>query len=210
MKKIIVSFVLLFFIILMGVALSAKAQSRPNLLSRTFTYKPKVEKIFHSDHALTIDLLGRGGLYALGYEYSVSTQVSAGFGYSYLDIKANPVLAEARATVQVVPIYSHIYIPYGSHRPYFSAGVSLVSVKGQADLQFKDVLNSVNAQQLRDAGISEDAEFKNDASAFLAIPMIGAGYELRFRSNSFIRINYLAFVADRLNHWGGLTMGVGL
>ena len=197
---------LLFIPGLMAVA------SETILLQNQIKPKRLNEPAFNSNHALVLDVFGRGGIYSLGYEYSASQQFSFGLGYSYMAIKANPALARSSITVQTFPIYANAYLPFGSHRPFFSAGVSLIQIQGTANLELNDIIGAIslkiNDQTTTQVKVNQSID--NSVSVILPVPVIGAGYEIKYKSNSFLRFSYLAIYTDKMINWGGITMGVGL
>src|SRR4051812_43194574 len=84
-----------------------------NLLDRRPTSYEASESIHNSNvaldrpNALSLEIMGRGLLYSVDYDRSISYQVALGIGISIFSL--NSSLNEASGSIRMIPIYSNFY-----------------------------------------------------------------------------------------------------
>jgi hypothetical protein len=152
-------------------------------------------------NSLSIEMLGRGGLYSLNYDRALGRGVSLGAGFSYIGVSTTLLVAEGGVKVLTIPLFVNIYPIGDSHRPFITAGITMVyaSVAVESLSEVTDSVSKNTEQGLPDAVI--------EASAWLPLPVLGAGYEYRGRNGFLFRATpYITFV-DKLYYWAGLTFG---
>jgi hypothetical protein len=139
-------------------------------------------------NALSLELLGRAGLYSIDYDYSVSDSVGVGVGLSYLAISTttthtNPNFSyqnSGSASLIFVPLYANYYFSPNNHRGFLSAGAELVF--GTA---------TFNSNSYSGAG---------------ALAVLGGGYEYRGDGGFLFRAAPYLFVGLS----GGVAISAGL
>ncbi len=118
-------------------------------------------------NTLSAELLGRGGLYSVNYDYSLGRFVSLGVGFSYWSLSTaatstsvgsiNITSPATSDTFTIIPVYTNIYFLSDRNRPYVSLGVDIVST------------TSTNGSNSTLSAVSGSG----------TLPVIGAGYEFR-------------------------------
>lgn len=200
----------LFFVVVSAFFSSATlAQNKSTILLKKSNSTP-------IKNALYIEALGRGGLYSIGYERHTSSAASFGLGYSFQQVRLSPLSADGTATLQTLPIFSNIYLPLGSHRPFITAGATIVWFKSTARADFNDLLGQFRLETQKDddtvTAVTADPNvpsLSNSVEAILAIPNLGLGYEFKMKSGAFIRSQLIGFITDKPFAWFGLAIGVG-
>lgn len=195
----------------LSVCLSTTVFAQSNSVNRTKKIVSEANK-----NALYVEALGRGGLYSVGYERHTSSAASFGFGYTFQQVRLSPLSADGTATLHTLPLYSNIYLPIGSHRPFVTAGATLVWFKSTARADFNNLLGQFRLETKNEddtvTAVSADPNvptLSNSAEAFLAIPNLGLGYEFKMKSGAFIRSQVIGFITDKPFAWFGLAIGVG-
>ena len=161
-------------VLTMTLAISALAQESATSAEKSPpTASPSLGK-----SALTAELLGRGLLYTVNYDYNFIPNLAAGIGAGYISTTRNRV--EASATL--VPIYANAYLLTGKHRPFLTAGVTLISAK-----------------------LSDDNETLQGNGN---ITTLGGGYELRTENGFLMRIaGYSVRSESQTMFWPGISFG---
>lgn len=135
-------------------------------------------------NAISIELLGRAGVYSLNYDHLISDTVGLGFGLSYYSLSARSTSgSSASGSIFVVPTYFNYYLASGPSHVFLTAGLDLIV----ASVTFED------ASYFRGSGVA---------------PIIGVGYEYRSAGGFLFRIAlpYITF-SDRVLLWGGVSLG---
>jgi len=136
--------------------------------------------------ALSVEGLGRGGLYAIQYDQVFSDELAAGIGIGSVGLKNN-LGVDTNTSVTVVPLYVNYY---------FQRDAGSFFATGGASLLMGDQLESLNTKvgniELPDSSI---------------LPTVGLGFETRTDNRLLLRITGYLLVADQLAPWGGLTLG---
>lgn len=159
--------------------LDARAQAVP-------ADAPVAEMASSRNSAISLELLGRGGLYSLNFDQQISPNVALGVGASYLsaDIEFS-VLDQDYLSISIffVPLYANYYFSTGRHRTFATGGLDFVIVSGE--------LSSGGS----DSGVG-------------AFGTAGAGYEFRGTGGFLFRAApYLLFGAGGVAITGGLSFG---
>lgn len=196
---------------LSSIALSATA------FAQDTTLKTSLQNPFKR-HALSVEALGKGGLYSLNYDYLASSKSAIGFGFSYQSIRAQPTVSDAQVELVTLPIYANFYFPFQDHRPFLSTAVTFLKAHATANVDLSSVFSGV---QITYAATPEDHQqqltidkadlsMDNSLDLLLAIPSLGVGYEYRTSEGAIFRVQALGFIYDKLSPWAGLSFGVGL
>ena len=91
-------------------------------------------------HALTLELLGRGGLYSFNYDYTVMQDLAVGVGAAFY--------SAGGASASVFPLYASQYFGGENHRFMVTGGPTLVLASVDADsatLNGKGIAGTVGA-----------------------------------------------------------------
>lgn len=130
-------------------------------------------------NALSIELLGRGALYSIDYDRSVSSSVGLGFGFSYFGASDQGITFSAA----VVPFYVNFYFAPGPSRVFISGGADFVYVS---------------------ANVQDYLGF----SATGVLGTAGVGYEYRGDGGFLFRLApYVLIGAGGTQVWGGVSFG---
>lgn len=130
-------------------------------------------------NAVYAELLGRGALYSIGYDRSLSENWAVGGGFSYFGATSGGVSFSAF----ILPFYGNYYFSPGPHRGFISAGVDVVVVS-----------SSINNW----GGISATG----------ALGTLGGGYEYRGEGGFLFRAAPYVFLGQGgVRLWGGLSFG---
>jgi hypothetical protein len=196
-------------------ALSTPAFAQDTTLQTQFSL-PKAK---YSRHALTVETLGKGGLYSLNYDYLASAKSAIGFGLSYQSIRAQPTISDAQVQLITLPVYANFYFPFQEHRPFVSTAVTFVKAHATANVDFSNIFSGIQLTYSANGSPEDkqelkvdkaDMSFENSVDLLLAIPSLGAGYEFRTSEGAIFRLQALAFVYDKITPWAGLSFGVAL
>lgn len=130
---------------------------------------------------LSLEVLGRGGLYSLNFDHSLSESVGLGIGMSYISAQAG----DTSASLLFIPLYTNVYFSPYNHRPFFTAGLDVVN--GQ-----------VTSADLPISGTG-------------VLPNIGFGYEYRGDGGFLFRLAPYLFVGPNgVAVTGGVSFGASM
>lgn len=170
----------------------------------------------YNRHALSVETLGKGGLYSLNYDYLASYRSALGLGFSYQSIRAHPMISEAQIQLVTLPVYANFYFPIENHRPFLSTAVTFIKAHATANLDLSEVFAGMKLSYASDNNEEQvsvekaDLKMNNSVDVFFAIPSLGAGYEFRTAEGAIFRLQALGFIHDKITAWGGLSFGVAL
>ncbi|WP_413291525.1 hypothetical protein [Bdellovibrio sp. HCB337] len=200
------------FVLASGMALPRAAFAQEQDLQLTIPAKK-----FYSRHALSVETLGKGGLYSLNYDYLASLKSAIGFGVSYQSIRAKPTVSDAQIELFTLPVYANFYFPFQAHRPFLSTAVTFFKAHATANIDLSTVFSGMrmtySAEGVEDQEISidkADMSMDNSVDLLLAVPSVGTGYEYRTADGAIFRVQGLVFVYDKIFPWAGLSFGVAL
>lgn len=189
MKNLILYLVLLP---LLGLAKTNRATSSDAQLNTG--YKPRN---VYGNNFLGVELLGRGGLYALYYDRAITSRLSVGSGLSYYQVN----LVGINFDIAIVPIYLNYYFSGPVHRAFITGGASVSYVKAEVfdayylntELPRHDIELVDNYSMVRETSVS---------------PSVGIGYEYRSRPGfTFRGVTYIHAFNNRVFRWYGATLG---
>lgn len=156
-------------------------------------YEPRAaapEHLSTDDFDLYFELLGRAGIYGIGFDVPVHRRFSVGLVGSYFSLSD-----EISATISVLILapYANFYTGGRNHRGYLTAGL---------DVGFASA--SLNTSSTGLFGSSSTS-----ASSTAVIPHVGGGYEYRADGGFLFRLAaYGLFVPGvGIAIWPGLTLG---
>jgi len=129
-------------------------------------------------HALSTELLGRGGLYSFNYDYMILDNLAIGAGVSTYSISSGT--SSAKATI--IPAYANYYVNDGNHRFFGSAGANIIHASGKID----------DSAQVSGSGLAG---------------VLGGGYEYRNDSGFLFRAAPYVFVGKASGVWLGFSFG---
>lgn len=186
--------------------------------SQVQTLLPSTYKKTYKRHALTVETLGKGGLYSLNYDYLTSLRSALGFGFSFQSLRANPAISDAEVQLITLPVYANFYFPFSAHRPFVSTAVTFLKIRATANVDASALFNGMSwtydpggeADKQTLTVDKADLSLHNKVDILLAIPSLGAGYEYRTASGAIFRIQALGFISDKIIPWAGLSFGVGI
>lgn len=148
-------------------AIEAKAESSHNV-----EYRP---------HGLSMEILGRGGLYSFNYDYLVNEDLALGAGIASYSLSSG----SAKASAWILPVYANYYVNPGKHRFFATGGMNLITASGS---------------------VGEDAQFKGSGIA----GVLGGGYEFRGEDGFLFRAAPYFFVGKASGAWIGFTVGYSI
>lgn len=202
------------FILAGGIVLPATSFAQDLTLQTSPAVAPRKQ---YSRHALSVETLGKGGLYSLNYDYLASLKSALGFGFSYQSIRAQPTVSDAQINLITLPVYANFYFPIQDHRPFLSTAVTFIKAHATANLDLSSVFSGMRLTYTSETEDGQeltidkaDFNMNNKVDLLLAVPSVGAGYEYRTSDGAIFRIQALAFVYDQITPWAGLSFGVAL
>jgi hypothetical protein len=134
--------------------------------------------------AMSVELLGRGGLYTLNVDHMLSDQFAVGVGFSYW------TLSDLFSTINVliIPVYGNFYFNTGPHRAYLTGGLDIAYVSASDTSGLGDGLGSITA-----SGVGV---------------VLGGGYEFRGDGGFLFRASpYFVIGSGGVAVTGGLSFG---
>lgn len=112
-------------------------------------------------NAMSLELLGRGGIYSVNYDYSFSKQLAIGAGVA--------LYSSGSASVGAFPVYASYYLGENANRLMFTGGPTLVTASASIDS------GSVKGSGLAGA-IGIGYEYRGDSGfLFRAVPYLNFG-----------------------------------
>jgi len=179
---------------------------------------PVAPRKAYNRHAITVEALGKGGLYSLNYDYLVSLKSAIGFGISYQSLHANPTVSDAAVELITLPVYANFYFPFANHRPFLSTAVTFLKAHASANVDLSNLFAGMKwTYEPNDGSESKtltvnraDMALNNNVDILIAIPSLGAGYEFRTADGAIFRLQAMGFVSDKIYPWAGLSFGVGI
>lgn len=132
-------------------------------------------------NALSLELLGRGGLYSLNYDYLLRDDLALGAGLSTYSISAGG----SNASAWIIPVYANYYITGQKHRLFVTGGADVIMASGN---------------------LSSDAQFNGSGIA----GVFGGGYEYRGDSGFLFRAAPYVMVGKSSGAWVGFSLGYAI
>ncbi len=188
-KTLIISFGLLALILNANAANTAKkaapapapaAPSVPTEQSNNDSTEHSFKKpvSLERSSALSLEILGRGGLYSLNYDKSLSDSLGLGLGLSAYSASA----AGVSASIVLIPVYVNYYFSPNNHRGFISGGLDIYNITAKID-SFGSV------------------------SGTGAFAVVGGGYEYRGDGGFLFRAAPYFLVAGKVAVTLGLSFG---
>lgn len=147
-------------------------------LMLAFTYEANAAEASSRPHAVSVELLGRGLLYSINYDYLINDDIALGAGFSHQSYSAG----NSDATVMIVPVYANYYFTPGNHRWFATAGANVVHASGRVDSE----------EKVSGSGIGG---------------VLGGGYEYRGDSGFLFRAAPYLMVGKTAGVWAGVSLG---
>ena len=132
-------------------------------------------------HSITMELLGRAGLYSFNYDYLIQDNLALGAGLSTYSLSSG----ETRASTWVLPVYANYYFNQGEHRFFATGGLSLISVSGQTS----------ESNQIKGSGLGGT---------------LGIGYEYKSRDGFLFRAAPYLMLGQASGGWIGVSLGYSI
>ncbi len=134
-----------------------------------------------SSGVLSFEMLGRGGLYSINYDWPVNSNVQAGAGFSTYSVGQG----STKGALLILPLYANYYFStFSKGRLFVSAGANL----------------SIGSSNTQGTGLVTGSGLAASA---------GIGYEFE-RNNFVFRAAPYIFVGQTNGAWFGLTLGYRL
>lgn len=159
-----------------------KAAVNTSEIEATEEVDPALSLPMQRPNTISLELLGRGGLYSLNYDRTLSDKVAVGAGISRYNISAGG----ASAGAWMLPFYANYYFGKSNHRAFVSAGPTLILASGDMG----DGSGLVTGSGL--AGT------------------LGGGYEYRADNGFLFRAAPYVFVGNAKGVWIGLSAGYSI
>jgi hypothetical protein len=138
-----------------------------------------------------LEVLGRGLLGSVFFDYSMSESVAVGLGLGQVStVSATTSSASVGATAWMLPVYMNYYFMKSAGSVFASAGLSLVTNSNQV------------AGTVSNPG---QVLFSNN----MIIPELGVGYEYRTDTQFVFRVQGYGLWSVKLSPWIGLSFGYG-
>jgi hypothetical protein len=166
----------LVLIVLSQISANA-AEPSPNLQSQSDQTPSSTEM---RRNAMSLELLGRGMLYSVDYDYQLTNNLALGAGASHYSISSGSVGASA----WIIPVYANYYLTDSTSgsRWFATGGANLIFASGQVD-----------------------GDSKVSGSGIAGV--LGAGYEYRADNGFLFRAAPYVFVGKASGAWLGLSIG---
>jgi hypothetical protein len=132
-------------------------------------------------NAISVELLGRGGLYSLNYDYLLRDDLAVGAGVSTYSISSGG----SSASAWVIPVYANYYLTGQHHRLFVTGGANMIMASGN--------LNGDN--QISGSGLAG---------------VFGGGYEYRGDSGFLFRAAPYLMVGKESGAWFGVSLGYAI
>lgn len=130
---------------------------------------------------LSLELLGRGGLYSFNYDYMLNDDLAVGGGIASYSISAGT----AKASTWILPVYANYYVNQGKHRFFGTGGANLILVSGQID----------DSNQVKGSGLAG---------------VLGAGYEYKSDDGFLFRAAPYLMIGKISGGWLGFSLGYSI
>lgn len=112
-------------------------------------------------NALALEILGRGGLYSLNYDYSITPDLAVGAGAA--------IYSSGSASVKIFPIFANYYFGGPNHRFMVTGGPTIVTASASVDT------STINGSGLAGT-VGAGYEYRGDAGfLFRAAPYVNLG-----------------------------------
>lgn len=137
-------------------------------------------------NALSVEVLGRGGLFSVNFDRVLTDEFSAGIGIGTLSGRSTDGSTINTVSATIIPLYVNYYFQRSAGSVFATAGMSLVRFNGS---QFDAKLGNYD---LEGNGI---------------VPGFGAGYENRGDYGFLFRVTAYAFITKNITPWLGFAFG---
>lgn len=138
---------------------------------------------------MTLEILGRGMLWSVGFDQALSGDMSAGFGIGSVGTTIRGSSTSASQQAWIVPVYFNYYFMPHANSIYATGGVNLVTNN-----------NKVKALDAETSGV----EFGSSSVA----PTFGLGWESRGDNGFLFRLaGYGILSNSKVAPWVGFTFG---
>ena len=181
------SFKLLFFTLSLMAFVPNWVEAREwqSTMSSESTYTPSLS----ADQKITLsmELLGKAGLYSFNFDYEALSNIAFGAGISSYGLKSSNAWSESAVEAWLIPLYAHYYLPEFAkgHRFYGSTGTTLIWTNAQVQ----------GAGMIEGSGLAAH---------------LGAGYEYKNSEGFVMRVSPYYFVGKAKGGWLGITLGYSI
>jgi hypothetical protein len=145
-------------------------------------------------NAISLELLGRGGLYGVSYDREIIESIALGAGFSKWSLGD---VGSGTISVLAIPVYGNYYFGSRKHRAFLTAGAAWCRVTVNLDGVFDGLF-----------GVPTEEVSTGPETATFLIGTAGGGYEFRGDGGFLFRLSFYAMVArESVAPFGGLSLG---
>lgn len=137
---------------------------------------------------VNLEVLGRGLMGSVNYDYAVSEDLVVGAGYAMAPTNFQRTSTSADKLALLVPIYMNYYLAREGRSFYGTVGVNLVA----------------NPNEVRNL---ESMQGGLEFAAHSIVPNFGVGYESRSDNGFLFRVAGYGLFADNFAPWFGFNFG---
>lgn len=195
------------FILLFLLSTNAWAQDYNTTIKSQLSSSSKLIKKQAPKNAVSLELLGRGLFYGIGYDRRITREVSLGAAFSYASSFSNPGVIYSQIQITSIPLYANYYIlNSGQDRFVATGGVNMMSVQATVGFDSSQMNSSSESAESEEVPLFSDFEVK--AGAMFAIPQVGLGYEYGAKNGFLLRTNiYGMYLVGKVLPFVGLSAG---
>ena len=132
-------------------------------------------------NGMSLELLGRGLLYSLNYDYLITDNLALGAGVASYSFSSG----SANSSAWIIPIYANYYLTGGKHRWFATGGANMILASG----------SSGDGDRVTGSGVAG---------------VLGGGYEYKSAGGFLFRAAPYVFVGKASGAWLGLSFGYSI
>lgn len=132
-------------------------------------------------HGMSLELLGRGLLYSLNYDYLINDSLALGAGVANYSFSSG----SASASAWIIPVYANYYLTGGKHRWFATGGANVILASGTTG----------GDDRVTGSGVAG---------------VLGGGYEYKSDGGFLFRAAPYVFVGKASGAWLGVSFGYSI
>lgn len=132
-------------------------------------------------NGMSLELLGRGLLYSLNYDYLVTDSLALGAGVANYSFSSG----SSSASAWIIPVYANYYLTGGKHRWFATGGANVILASGSAG----------GDDRVTGSGVAG---------------VLGGGYEYKSDGGFLFRAAPYVFVGKASGAWLGVSFGYSI
>jgi hypothetical protein len=192
-------------------SMGVSAQEYRTQINKTHKNEGRIYKKEIPKNAVSLELMGRGFLYGIGYDRKISNDIAVGASISYVMISLNPGVAKSRFQTLSLPLYGNYYFYNKSrHKLVATGGLNLFAFEAKAGLNdgLQAELSSSSDSDTESQNSINIPELELSGSGLLPIPQAGIGYEYSAKNGFLARANlYGMYAVGAFIPWVGVSAG---